>query len=112
MPDLRNMKLAYAYSNMSEREKHWWNEYKRVRSMWIHTKQVVAEMGPEKPRYFFDSEANRWRPSRTITRNMILRKEAAELYRRLHVLASYLYQSGYVAPDFKRSDLKKVSQPA
>lgn len=111
MPDLRNMKLAYAYSNMSAREKAWWAEYKRIRSLWKHTLQVVAELGEDKPRYYYDQNEKRWRPSRTVSRSSMIRKEASSLHRRLTELANYLYQSGYVAPDFKRSDLKRVSQP-
>lgn len=106
MPDLRKMKMCYAYSNLSPREKWLWSEYKRIRADWKFQSEVLEGIPEEKPRLHWDYTESRWRPSHQVTRKDIIRKEVHRLGYRLLELALYLYKAGYIAPDFTQEELQ------
>lgn len=101
------MKLCYSYSNMNPRDKSLWFEYKEVRKLWKHNIEVLKDLPPEKKRFRWDQEEDRWRPVIKIDRRVVIKKEAQKLGYRLLELALYLFENGWIAPDFTQEELQK-----
>lgn len=101
------MKLCYAYSNMNPRDKSLWFEYKEVRKRWKHKLEVLNSLPPEKARFRWDREEKRWRPVSVVDHRAILKKEVHKLGYRLLELALYLFENGWIAPDFTQEELQK-----
>lgn len=100
------MRLCMAYSNLPPREKWLWSEYQRVRSEWVRLSEIIDSLPREKPRFRWDREEMRWRPTEDRSRLTHYRRQEHKLRYRLTELALYLYKSRYIAPDFTEDQLR------
>lgn len=104
---LIKMRLCRSYSNLTKTEKLIWSEYQIVRSDWKRLEALWHNEEKPKPRFKYDTKEQRIRPIVKITRYDELHREYMKRGYRLLELALYLYNFGYIAPDFTSEILSK-----
>ena len=104
---MTRMRTAFAYSNLKEPMKSYWNEYKRLRPQWQLLEEQVKSIGPKKPHFAWDKVEKRFRPVAKLTWEDELRRKCFKANRRMIELAYFMYELGYIAPDFISHDFEK-----